>query len=213
MNGNSVDGINIYVHPFGQFANGFTGITGKVNINGGEENIKAGGTVYAYRDGEIAGYAFTNAEGNYAITGLAAGSYSVFVDKPGYNESVVVNADAGYSNSGSPLSGSANFTINYSLLGVTVDTDVQPSNYILEQNYPNPFNPATTIRYSLPDAGTVSLKVYNLVGQEVATLINGYQPVGQYNVTFNGSNLSSGVYFYRLESGSYNVVKKMMLVK
>ncbi|MBI2429162.1 MAG: carboxypeptidase regulatory-like domain-containing protein [Ignavibacteriales bacterium] len=215
VNGNSVDDINIYVHPFGPSANGYTGITGTVNISGGsmmQGSVKAGGVVYAYREGEIASYAFTNAEGNYAITGLSAGSYSVFVDKPGYNESVVMNAEAGYTVSGTPVSGTANFTIE-GTTGVTVDRTVQPTQYVLDQNYPNPFNPSTTISYLLPNAEQVTLKVYDLLGKEVVTLVNGYQQSGKYTVTFNAARLSSGIYFYRLESGKNAFVKKMILMK
>ncbi len=218
INGNSVDDVNIYVHPFGPSAQGFTGITGTVNFvvaSGGgnmQGNVKSGAVVYAYRGGEIAGYAFTNAEGKYAITGLSAGTFSVFVDKPGYNESSVVNAEAGYSATGTPLSGTADFTLSPTT-SVTVDRTVQPAEYVLDQNYPNPFNPNTRISYSLPNAGNVMLKVYDLLGKEVTTLVNGYQQSGKYTVSFNASQLSSGIYFYRLESGKYSVVKKMMLLK
>ena len=213
VNGNSVDNINIYVKQFGPTANGFTAITGIVTISGSTSSNRAGAVVYAYRNGEIVGYSFTNADGYYAITGLAPGQYSVFVDKAGYNESNTAIVNASYDINGSPLSGTANFTINGVLSVTEKKTTVQPTAYMLEQNYPNPFNPSTSISYSLPGAGMVSLKVYNLVGQEVTTLINGYKEAGQYNVTFNASNLASGVYFYRLESGSFNVVKKMMLIK
>lgn len=88
-----------------------------------------------------------------------------------------------------------------------------PTVYTLDQNYPNPFNPSTTIRYSIPTAGRVSLKVYNLLGQEVATIFEGTQAAGTYTTTFNAMNLSSGVYFYRLRAGQYSDVKKMVLIK
>jgi photosystem II stability/assembly factor-like uncharacterized protein len=83
----------------------------------------------------------------------------------------------------------------------------------LTQNYPNPFNPSTTIKYSVPTEGKVSLKVYNLLGEEVATLINQNQSAGTYSVSFDASSLSSGIYFYQLSSGNNVSVKKMMLVK
>ncbi|MFQ3598821.1 MAG: T9SS type A sorting domain-containing protein, partial [Chloroherpetonaceae bacterium] len=83
----------------------------------------------------------------------------------------------------------------------------------LAQNYPNPFNPTTTIRYQIPTAETVSLKVYDVLGKEVATLVNGRQEAGSYNVPFNAAGLSSGVYFYRLQAGGFVETKKMLLVK
>jgi hypothetical protein len=88
-----------------------------------------------------------------------------------------------------------------------------PAMFSLGQNYPNPFNPATTINYSLPKAGNVKLTVYNTVGSKVATIVNEYKPAGSYSVKFNGTNLASGIYLYRLESGNYSAAKKFILMK
>lgn len=88
-----------------------------------------------------------------------------------------------------------------------------PRSLSLEQNFPNPFNPSTTIQYALPAAAKVTLTVYNLLGQQVAVLVNGQQPAGNYQISFNAKNLSSGVYFYRLSAGSQNLVRRMTLVK
>jgi hypothetical protein len=88
-----------------------------------------------------------------------------------------------------------------------------PVTYALEQNYPNPFNPSTVIEFRLPAAGNVSLKVYNVLGQVVQTLAEGMRPAGSYSVRFDGQTLSSGVYFYRLQTGSFVQVHKMMLLK
>jgi hypothetical protein len=88
-----------------------------------------------------------------------------------------------------------------------------PSSYSLSQNYPNPFNPSTNIQYSIPKTGFVTLKIYNLLGQEVATLVEGNQTAGTYVATFDASSVSSGVYFYRLASGGFAEVKKMLLLK
>ena len=88
-----------------------------------------------------------------------------------------------------------------------------PAAFALDQNFPNPFNPMTTIRYSVPKAGVVTLKVYNILGQMVATLVNQHQSAGAYKVTFEATRFASGVYFYRLTAGSFSSVKKMMLLK
>ena len=88
-----------------------------------------------------------------------------------------------------------------------------PTGFELEQNYPNPFNPSTTIRYSLPLAGNVNLKVYNALGQEIATLVNGHQKAQNYEVTFDASNLASGIYIYTLQTDNFSQSKKMVLLK
>ncbi len=88
-----------------------------------------------------------------------------------------------------------------------------PENYSLSQNYPNPFNPATVISYQLSANSIVSLKVFDIVGREVATLVNDRQEAGTYQTLFNAQGLASGLYFYQLRAGSYTETKKMMLVK
>ncbi len=95
-----------------------------------------------------------------------------------------------------------------SLQPITVIKD-----YALDQNYPNPFNPTTVISYTIPKAGHVSLKIYDVLGREVETLVNDNQNVGRYEVNFDGSRLASGVYFYRLVAGSHVITKKMLLIK
>ncbi len=89
----------------------------------------------------------------------------------------------------------------------------RPTAFLLEQNYPNPFNPMTTIRFSIPTASNVSLKIYNTIGQEVATLIDGLRPAGEYTHEFDATSMSSGLYFYRLEAGGLSDVKKLMVLK
>ena len=88
-----------------------------------------------------------------------------------------------------------------------------PNIFSLEQNYPNPFNPSTTINYSLAKAGNVKLSVYDITGSKVVTIVNENKPAGSYTVQFNGSNLSSGIYLYRLESGNYSAAMKFILMK
>lgn len=91
--------------------------------------------------------------------------------------------------------------------------DLVPAQYQLEQNYPNPFNPSTVIKYNLPEAGLVTLKVYNALGQEVAELVNQEQIAGVYEATFDASRFSSGVYFYTITVDEFTQTKKMMLLK
>jgi hypothetical protein len=88
-----------------------------------------------------------------------------------------------------------------------------PASYALEQNYPNPFNPSTVIRYQLPEAARVVMKLYNVVGQEMATLVDEQQEAGFRSIAFDARDLPSGIYFYRLRAGSFTDARKMLLVK
>ena len=99
-----------------------------------------------------------------------------------------------------------------------VPTDVEenellPTEYSLSQNFPNPFNPSTKIKYSIPISSQVSLKIFNTLGEEIETLVNEEKPVGTYEVNWNAANLPSGVYFYRLQAGSFVQTRKMILLK
>jgi hypothetical protein len=91
--------------------------------------------------------------------------------------------------------------------------DFHPNKFALLQNYPNPFNPSTIISYSVPQGEFITIKIYNLIGQEIKTLVNKYQNAGSYNVTFNANNLPTGIYFYQMQAGSFKSVKKMVLIK
>ena len=98
-------------------------------------------------------------------------------------------------------------------LGVNETASLLPSKYELEQNFPNPFNPSTNIRYSIVKTSKVSLKIYDILGRLVQTLVNTVQSPGQYTVTFNAKDFASGVYFYQINAGSFIATKKLMLLK
>ena len=96
----------------------------------------------------------------------------------------------------------------------SVDNEIiSPQEFDIDQNYPNPFNPTTTIKYQIPELSFVTLKVYDVLGNEIATLVNEEKPVGSYEVEFNATGLPSGIYFYRLQAGSFVETKKMVLMK
>jgi hypothetical protein len=99
------------------------------------------------------------------------------------------------------------------ITGVDQSAGVLPAELSLSQNYPNPFNPTTEINYSLKTAGKVRLSVFNILGVEVMTLVNGQQEAGSHIVQFAGAGLASGVYFYKLESAGMMLTKKMLLLK
>ncbi|MFI5211727.1 MAG: T9SS type A sorting domain-containing protein [Ignavibacteria bacterium] len=96
---------------------------------------------------------------------------------------------------------------------VNLEDLITPKTYTLGQNYPNPFNPSTTIEFSIPQSNNVSLKIYDMTGKEVTSLVNEYRSTGSYIVRWNASGVSSGVYFYKLVSGNFIETKKMILTK
>jgi len=100
-----------------------------------------------------------------------------------------------------------------STITIAQDEIFAPDEFLLYQNYPNPFNPTTTLSYQLPEAGYVTLKVYDMLGNELETLVNAVRPAGVHEVTFNSGNLSSGLYLYKMNSGIFEKIRKMLLVK
>ncbi len=107
---------------------------------------------------------------------------------------------------------SADSYIQFTHVGIDDETDIV-TEFNLSQNYPNPFNPTTTISFSIPSDEFVSLKVYDILGNEITSLVNEHKSMGRYNAQFDASNLSSGIYLYQLQAGSFREIKKMMLIK
>jgi hypothetical protein len=104
-----------------------------------------------------------------------------------------------------------NGTYKYSSI---VDLEMEsPAKFELEQNYPNPWNPTTTIRYQVPVNIMVTIKVFDVLGKEVSTLVNEVKPAGNYEVILNGHNLASGIYYYQMKSGNFIDTKKIILIK
>jgi len=139
--------------------------------------------------------------------GTSAGTVRVSSVKLGNVEMVAVNG-ALYFGFGRML-----YRIGPLLTGSADGEELSPSVVTLHQNYPNPFNPSTTIRYGLPERSHVSLAVYNTLAQQVSVLQNGEQEAGYHEVKFDAANLPSGVYFYRLQAGSFAESKKLLLVR
>jgi hypothetical protein len=140
--------------------------------------------------GYVAGFGTTTEPKSYSFTDskLEAGNYTYRLNQIDFDGTVTYSEE------------------------INVEVEI-PLVYALEQNYPNPFNPSTTIKYSLSEDGFVKLSVYNLLGEEVTTLVNNEQKAGRYEVNFNAKELSSGIYMYRLESKNFLSIKKMLLVK
>lgn len=163
----------------------------EINNSGFEIERKAFSSDNWTRVGNVSGNGTSNVSHNYSFTdrNLTSGIYTYRLKQTDFN------GNYEYHN----LNGE-----------VTIGT---PNTFELKQNYPNPFNPSTSISFDLPVAGKVSLKVFNTSGKEVASLVNENRSAGFYTVNFNASNLSSGVYYYRLEANGISKVMKMALVK
>jgi hypothetical protein len=183
-------------------------ITSLIDIRGGE--IPFSGTVnyrVKYQQGEgarvilrwnlsenITGQ-ITDVFGGIVVNAPMLGRDSLYVDNPiGINQ---LNIDLTYNNVSTDV---------YSELPVI-------NSYFLSQNFPNPFNPSTTINYVIPEPGKVTIKVYDILGNETAALVNSEMPAGMHSVVFNARNLSSGVYFYKIWSRNYSETKKMIINK
>ena len=150
--------------------------------------------------------------------------HTIVIDTSGFNSSVFTDTTLGQgsfyywrvnnTNSAgtSNWSDTASFYVS-STVGVENSKNTIPQQYYLSQNYPNPFNPSTVINHEIPKSSLVTLKVYDALGREVATLVNEEKPVGRYNVTFDASKYSSGIYFYRITAGNFIQTKKMILLK
>ncbi|MDP4117445.1 MAG: carboxypeptidase regulatory-like domain-containing protein [Bacteroidota bacterium] len=189
---------------------GNAAITGKIAQNNGTQIN--GALVYAFdANGDVAGYAVSNASGNYVMDGLIPGQYTVNTDKFGYTASSSKSVVLDYQ---SNLNGTVSLTLNpESPTDVETSASNEVTSYGLSQNYPNPFNPSTQIRYQIPTATNVVVKVFNVLGAEVATLVNGFQSAGSHSITFNASHLSSGIYLYTIKAGNFTATKKLVLMK
>jgi len=140
-----------------------------------------------------------NSDGSSAWTVTLPGSYANDITLGSDNDVYVVGGNTA--------------RINQSIVSSVDEEGIVPEGFILKQNYPNPFNPSTTIKFSIPESGNTVIKVYNLLGSEVATLLNELMQPGTYAINFDASGLSSGTYFYSMTSGKFHEVRKMIILK
>jgi fibronectin type 3 domain-containing protein len=203
-----ITGIDFSVVPLPGIGEGT--IAGLVSTSAGE-NLHAAYVYALGYDGEIAGYGITDRSGKYRIDGLNSGEYRLFTDKPDYNFDNPVALTVDYE---ANIYQRVNLVLNPA--SVTEVKNSKPeivTNYQLYQNYPNPFNPVTSIKFSLPEKSNVKMTVYNLLGIQVAELINEVKDAGNHTISFDASDLASGIYFYKLETGKYTQTRKLTLIK
>lgn len=164
--------------------------------------------LYVKFNNEIKGFAFSNNEGYYLLNNMPTGSYKVYANRPGYkSDSVAVIMPPGGTLS----------NINYTLYPAWTSIKKLESGivteYKLEQNYPNPFNSKTKIKFEVKKSGNVKLKVFDITGKLVADIVNAELETGRYEVLFDAKNLSSSIYFYRMETGDFVESKRMVHIK
>lgn len=196
-----LSGIDIYVTPVSSGNSFASSVSGTVTLNNRPID-KA--IVYAKRDNSFYGFAVTDNNGNYEINGLPIGDYILVIHRIGASSSTL--------NITLTMEGLNNVVLNLEEAPFFNNLTV-PDKFNLGQNYPNPFNPETKINYSVPVSGNVNIAVFNAAGQLVKELVNGFVNAGNYTVSFGGTNLASGVYYYKLEANSFTETKKMILVK
>jgi hypothetical protein len=160
----------------------------------------------------------------YVVAGLSAGQGILFSSNFGntweyFNEGIYSNATIIWSIIGpngylyAAANGLGLYKSNSIVTNVNDQIQAEISSFSLKQNYPNPFNPVTTIAYTIKELGFVQIRVYDILGKEVSTLVNEEKPAGSYEVEFDASDLSSGIYFYQLKAGEFAATKKLILLK
>ncbi|MBI5472879.1 MAG: T9SS type A sorting domain-containing protein [Ignavibacteriae bacterium] len=202
---NSVGGIAVGVVPIQ--SNGLTQVSG-VSVMSNGTPLAGGRVIIKNSLGTVLGSGVSTSAGYYSVDAVPTGSVTLVVDKEPY-PSQELNV---YIPSNTYFYPNINFVFAPTTTAIGSPNGL-PETMSLEQNYPNPFNPGTIIRFNVPGSGVVSLKVFDLLGREVSTLVNEVMQPGAHVMQFDASKLSSGVYFYQLSSGSLSVRKKMIIAK
>jgi hypothetical protein len=207
--------INIRVDRIAIPDNPVTGnLTGEANLNYTPEgypstsgfDFKAGTIIYMKKNDSFFAYGISDNDEEFSIDSLETGDYTLIADRLGYDGKIM------------QLVVTQNTNISITLDTISIITSISngsevPSQYILYQNYPNPFNPSSTIRFDIPENSNVKLRIFDMLGREVHTMVNEYMAAGSYQAVWNASRYPSGVYFYSLEAEGFIQTKRMVLVK
>lgn len=184
-------------------------ITGTVSYNNGVP-LKDAIVYLKTQIGGMISYGITGADGTYSIPNVAEGGYQMTVNRIAFNNTSVFGIEMNYA-FGTELP-NQNFSLQQTV-AINPISSIVPAKFELYQNYPNPFNPVTKIKFDVPKAGFTKLTVFNSVGQIVKELVNENLEAGSYEVEFSAESLSSGIYFYKIETAGIVITKRMMLIK
>ncbi len=202
---NNPSNVNISVHRKSTIAGAYS-VNGWITAqtNSSLTGIKDA-VVYIKQGNDFKDYFITQSSGQYNLNSLLSGVYEIVADRLGY-----VSAQQIVSVTNGNLE-----NINFALIrvGITTISNVIPDKFNLYQNYPNPFNPVTNIKFDIPKASYVKINVYNVLGKEVSLLMSENKPAGRYSIDFDASSLTSGVYFYKIETGDFAETKRMVILK
>lgn len=201
-----VDNINFALRKFNAAGNAI--VYGTI-VDGNGKNVEGAVASLVDENGEVVNSTVSDLDGSFILEGLLSGSYQLVSSTVDYSDAginnVTLESANNYLNIDVVLSADA-------LTSIKSETNIV-TNYALSQNYPNPFNPTTVINYQLPSSGFVTVKVFNVIGKEVATLVNEFQQSGNYSKEFSAGELNSGVYFYTIKAGNFTATKKMIFLK
>lgn len=205
---NNVFNVNVYAFPISSQA-GSRIISGGV-YSGPPEPLNGlkDAVVYAQIGSSFVGYGVSRTGGVYDINNIPSGTYRVVCDRMGYRSATRDTVVAGFD-----IEQFNFYLTNINVIGITPITSEIPKQYKLEQNYPNPFNPVTNINIAIPVRSNVKLMVFDMLGREIETLVNGNLEAGSYKVSWNAQKYSSGIYFYRIIADGFTDTRKMILVK
>lgn len=196
-------------------------IAGRLRRAGGNQGV-ANAAIYAVTEDGHVSSTVTNPDGSFALDAMAAGTYKLMASTPESPAAFFGGANFETATSVIVDDGQSASNLDFEVQGATgiadTDTETIPSAYGLAQNFPNPFNPETTIKYQLPSKSEVNLRVFNMLGQEVATLVNATQAAGVHRVQWNGTDklgqkVATGIYLFRLDAGAFSMTRKMIVVK
>lgn len=158
--------------------------------------------IYIKSENFYIGFVESHTNGRYNFENMPGGNFEIVANKLGYSTATqIIQLDNTLD------------SVNFALNQVLTVGNIIPEKYYLHQNFPNPFNPVTNIKFDIPNSSFVTLKVYNILGEKVAALINENKPAGSYEIYFDASALASGIYFYRLETESFTETKRMVFLK
>lgn len=204
----SVNNSNINIGVFRKHdVDGVFELSGVVNgVHNSGNSPLANAYLYIKSGDNYLKYVESDSNGRYSFTNLPAGNFEIIATELGYS---TISQKINLQNS----MDSVNFSINQILANVISISNIIPEKYALYQNYPNPFNPVTNIKFDIPKASYVKINVYNVLGKEVSLLMSENKPAGRYSIDFDASSLTSGVYFYKIETGDFAETKRMVILK